>query len=125
APSTLANLDGPWLRLLRESGFTLTFPPKAVQMTEDELDAQLAGVDAVVAGSEPYTRRVLAAHPTLRVIARAGVGYDAVDVAAATKHGMAVTITPNTNQDAVAEHTFALMLAPAKDVVNQHSAVKA
>jgi phosphoglycerate dehydrogenase-like enzyme len=125
APITLANLDGPWLRLLRESGFTLSFPANPKQMTEDELDAQLADVDAVIAGSEPYTRRVLAAHPTLRVIARAGVGYDAVDVAAATEHGKVVTITPNTNQDAVAEQTFALMLALAKDVVNQHIAVKA
>ncbi len=125
APSPLANLDGPWLRLLRDSGLTPIFPAKAAQLTEDELHAALADVVAVIAGSEPYTRRLLTAHPHVRVIARAGVGYDAVDVAAATEHGMAVTIAPNTNQDAVAEMTFALMLALAKDVVNQHGAVKA
>src|SRR5204863_321797 len=51
---------------------------------------------------------------------RAGVGFDAVDTAAATDHGVAVTITPGTNQDAVAEHTFALILALAKNLVQQH-----
>src|SRR5205085_109534 len=61
----------------------------------------------------------------LRVIARAGVGYDAVDVAAATQHGVAVAIAPGTNQDAVAEHTFALILALAKNVAFQHPAIKA
>src|SRR5439155_883373 len=73
-----------------------------------------------LAGSEPYTRRVFDAHPRLKVIARAGVGYDAVDMEAATQHGIAITITPNTNQDAVAEHTFMLMLALAKNLISQH-----
>jgi phosphoglycerate dehydrogenase-like enzyme len=64
---------------------------------------------------------VLAAHPLLRVIARAGVGYDAVDVQAATEQGIAVAITPNTNQDAVAEHTFTHILALAKNLISQHN----
>jgi D-3-phosphoglycerate dehydrogenase / 2-oxoglutarate reductase len=67
---------------------------------------------------------VLAAHPQLRVIARAGVGYDAVDTAAATDHGMVVTITPGTNQDAVAEQTFTHILALAKGLIPQHLATK-
>jgi phosphoglycerate dehydrogenase-like enzyme len=63
---------------------------------------------------------VIEANPQLRVIARAGVGYDAVDLAAATEHGIAVCITPGTNQDAVAEHAFALMLALVKNLIAQH-----
>jgi phosphoglycerate dehydrogenase-like enzyme len=125
APSTLATVEGPHLRVLREAGFELVFPPRAAQMVEDELFTVLHGVSAALAGSEPYTARVLAAHPQLRVIARAGVGYDAVDVAAATAHGVAVAIAPNTNQDAVAEHTFCMMLALTKNLVAQHLAVKA
>src|SRR5262249_50129452 len=77
-----------------------------------------------IAGSEPYTRRVLEAMPSLRVIARAGVGYDAVDLAAATDRGVAVTIAPGTNQDSVAEHTFAMILALAKDLIAQHTATR-
>src|SRR5260370_32290176 len=77
-----------------------------------------------MAGSEPYTRRVIEANPDLCVIARAGVGFDSVDLASATERGIAVTITPGANQEAVAEHTFALLLAIAKRVVNQHVPIK-
>ena len=60
----------------------------------------------------------------MRVIARAGVGYDAVDVAAATERGVVVVFTPGTNQDAVAEHTFALILALAKRVLDQDHKIR-
>jgi phosphoglycerate dehydrogenase-like enzyme len=125
APQTLAGVDAPYLHTLRQAGFDLVFPAKPLQLTEDELFRALEGVSAALAGSEPYTRRVLAAHPRLRVVARAGVGYDAVDLAAASEHGVAVTIAPNTNHDSVAEHTFALILGLAKDLVPQHVSVKA
>jgi phosphoglycerate dehydrogenase-like enzyme len=125
SPSTLAKVEGQFLRVLREAGFEPVFPPRAAQLVEDELLAILPGVRAALAGSEPYTARVFAAHPQLRVVARAGVGYDAVDVAAATAHGVAVAIAPNTNQDAVAEHTFCMMLALTKNLIAQHLAVKA
>jgi phosphoglycerate dehydrogenase-like enzyme len=125
APQTLAGIDGPHLQVLREAGFELVFPARPLQLTEAELMSSLKGVSASIAGSEPYTRRVLEANPALRVIARAGVGFDAVDLAAATAQGVAVTTTPGTNQDSVAEHTFALLLGLAKELVPQHLAVKA
>jgi D-3-phosphoglycerate dehydrogenase len=120
APAQLAGIDSPFLHALTGAGFELVWPKRRAQLVENELLEALQGVRAALAGSEPYTPRVLAAHPQLRVIARAGVGYDAVDVPAATEHGVAVTITPNTNHDAVAEHTFAIMLALAKSIVPQH-----
>jgi phosphoglycerate dehydrogenase-like enzyme len=120
APATLAGIDGGYLELLQEAGFDCVFPPRPAQLIEEELFQQLEGVSASLAGSEPYTRRVLEAHPSLRVIARAGVGYDAVDVDAASEHGVAVCIAPGTNQDSVAEHTFALILALAKNLISQH-----
>src|SRR5262245_41785780 len=124
APSTLANIPSPYIAALRDAGFELIYPRKAAQLVEDELLEHLKGINASLAGSEPYTRRVLAANPQLRVIARAGVGYDAVDVAAATDLGMAVAIAPGTNQDAVAEHTFTHILALAKGLIPQHLSVK-
>ncbi len=123
--SALFHLEGPYLGALREAGLEPVYPPRAGQMTEDELLATLGGVSATVSGSEPYTARVLESSPTLRVVARVGVGYDAVDVPAATARGIAVTIAPNTNQDAVAEHAFCLMLALVKRLVSQHQGVKA
>jgi D-3-phosphoglycerate dehydrogenase len=120
APAPLAGIDSPYIGALKSAGFELVYPTVRRQLTEDELFDHLKDIDASLAGSEPYTRRVMAAHPQLRVVARAGVGWDAVDGEAATDHGIAVTITPNTNHDAVAEHTFAHILALAKDLINQH-----
>ncbi|MFN4258907.1 MAG: phosphoglycerate dehydrogenase [Gemmataceae bacterium] len=120
-PAALNHVDLPFVRLLRDAGWELIYPRKTPMLTEDELLQLLPGMAATIAGMEPYTRRVLASAPELRVIARAGVGYDAVDLPAATEQGIAVTITPGTNQDAVAEHTFALMLALAKNLVAQHN----
>ena len=124
APMTLANVQGPFVQVLRGAGFELVYPPHAHQMTEEELLPALRGMSAALAGSEPYTARVIAANPTLRVIARAGVGYDAVDVAAATEHGVAVCTTPGTNHDCVAEHTFSMILGLTRNLVAQHLGVK-
>ena len=100
-------------------------PAEANQPTESELLAALRGVEAVVAGSELYTAAVLDANPQLKVIARVGVGYDAIDVAAATARGDAVTIAPNTNQGSVAEHTFALLLGFTRHIPARHAALAA
>jgi phosphoglycerate dehydrogenase-like enzyme len=122
APMTLAEAQGPFLQVLQDAGFELVYPSRPAQMIEAELLDALKGISASLAGSEPYTRRVLEANPTLRVISRQGVGYDAIDLAAATERGIAVCICPGTNHDAVAEHTFALLLALAKGLVPQHLA---
>jgi phosphoglycerate dehydrogenase-like enzyme len=104
----------------------VVLPPADANLpTEAELLAALAKVEAVVAGSEAYTPRVFAANPQLRVVARVGVGYDSVDVAAATAAGVAVTIAPNTNQGSVAEHTFALMLGFTRHIPARHAALAA
>jgi phosphoglycerate dehydrogenase-like enzyme len=124
APMTLAGIDGAFVQVLREAGLELVYPNVGAQLVEEEVLQFLPGIKASLAGSEPYTARVLKANPQLRVIARVGVGYDAVDVEAATKHGCVVTITPGTNEGAVAEHTFGLMIGLARDLANQHLGVK-
>lgn len=82
-------------------------------------------VDAIMAGAEPITARVIAAAPRLKVIARRGVGYDAVDLAAATARGVVVTTTVGVLSEAVADHAFALMLAVARQIPEFHRKVKA
>jgi D-3-phosphoglycerate dehydrogenase len=126
APAPLRDIEPVYGPVLRDAKLDLVFPRRHAQMTEAELLDQLPGCAASLAGSEPYTAAVIAAAAAkgLRVIARAGVGYDAVDLDAATRHGVAVTFAPGTNQDAVAEHTFALILALAKTVVTQHTLIK-
>src|SRR5207302_826438 len=99
---TLSGVHAEFVDILRSAGFELVFPARAVQLVESEMPEMLKGIYATLAGSEPYTRKILNGAPELRVIARMGVGYDAVDLAAATDHGIAVTFTPGTNHDAVA-----------------------
>jgi D-3-phosphoglycerate dehydrogenase len=125
APLTLANLEGQHLQILRDADFELVFPPRPHQLSEEELLGLLPGTTAAISGMEPYTPRVLDACPTLRVIARVGVGYDAVDVPAATARGVAVTIAPGTNQDSVAEHTFCLILGLTRHLPAKHNSMKA
>ncbi len=74
-------------------------------------------IDAMIAGGERMTSDLFAMAPRLRAIARTGVGYDLIDVPAATAHRVAVTITPGTNQESVAEQTLALVLALARRIV--------
>jgi len=79
--------------------------------TEDELARELKGIDATLAGDEPYSSKVLERADRLRIIARVGVGYDNVDIDAATRKGIWVTNTPVPElAKAVAEEAFALML---------------
>ncbi|MFQ3591794.1 MAG: phosphoglycerate dehydrogenase [Gemmataceae bacterium] len=124
-PVPLAKVQASFLDVLQNGGFEIVYHNSPSQLTEEQILHHLKGIDASLAGSEPYTERVLAANPQLRVIARVGVGYDAVDLKAATRHNVVVTYAPNTNHGSVAEHTFALMLALAKNLILQHAGTAA
>jgi D-3-phosphoglycerate dehydrogenase len=116
-PYLLRNQPGRFRDILTEAGFEVVDPEGAPALTTDELLPYLGGIDAVIAGGERMTSDLFALAPRLRVIARAGVGYDLIDVAAASAHRVALTITPGTNQESVAEQTMALLLALARRIV--------
>lgn len=82
----------------------------------DELRVLLHGADAWIAGTGPVTEEHLAAGPKLKIIARYGVGTEAVDLAAARRRGIPVSNTPGANADAVADHAVGLMLAALRFV---------
>ena len=107
--------------ILEENGFEIDVPEDPrfrFGLTSDrELVDLLRGASAVVAGATPYTSEVLQELPDLRVIARTGVGFDRIDIDAATANNIVVTVTPNSNYEAVAEHAMALIFAIAKSVV--------
>jgi len=84
---------------------------------EDLLAAGLEGAWGVVAGSESYTGPLLDRLPDLRVIARCGVGFDAIDVSAATARGIVVSTTADANAEGVADLTLTLMLACLRRVL--------
>ena len=115
---------GPFRTWLESNGFRVIDPPVPSKLSEADLLQYLPECDAVIAGGETYSAKVLEASPKLRGIARTGVGYDAVDLAAATRQNIAVTITPGANQESVAEQVFALLLALTKDVLQHDRAIR-
>ena len=95
------------------------------QLTEG-LSAALKDADALIVRSAvDVNAQVLRSAPKLRVIGRAGVGVDNIDLEAATKAGIAVMNTPGANAVAVAEHTIALMLALARHLCRADSTTRA
>jgi phosphoglycerate dehydrogenase-like enzyme len=124
-PGPLRNRPGPFREILTAAGFRSIDPPGDHTLTESELHAALPEADAFIAGGERVTADLIARAPRLRVIARTGVGYDAVDVDAATARAIPVVITPGTNQESVAEQGFALLLALTRSVVQNDNTIRA
>jgi len=94
------------------------------RLTEAELLPVVADATALVVRSETkITRKVIEAAKQLRVVGRAGVGVDNVDVEAATQHGIVVMNTPGGNTVTTAELSFAMLLALARKVPQAHASM--
>ncbi|MER6829556.1 phosphoglycerate dehydrogenase [Streptosporangium sp. NPDC000563] len=114
---------------LSEAGLAVLGADFEVRHTDGADRAQflpaLADVDALIVRSATQVdAEAIANAPRLRVVARAGVGLDNVDVEAATKAGVMVVNAPTSNITSAAEHTVALILASARNVAQAHSALK-
>ena len=94
-------------------------------LTPDELVDIIGDYDALVVRSETkVTSPVIEAGRNLKVVARAGIGVDNIDLDAATRAGIAVVNAPIGNTVAAAEHTLALMLALARNVPQAYASMK-
>ena len=82
---------------------------------QSDLVAAVADVEAMIIRSDKVTAEVLDAAKKLKIVVRAGAGYDNVDLAAATAHGVVVMNTPGQNSNAVAELAIALMIFMARN----------
>ena len=122
-PSLLANRPSAYLDRLEAAGLEVLRCPLGRPYGEAELIEGLRGVFATVAGIEPYTERVLREAVDLEVIARFGVGYDQVDVPAATREGVYVAMAFGGNHESVADLALALMGAVSRNVVAYHQRV--
>lgn len=96
---------------LTAAGCVIRIAPKRGSRSPEELLELSADVAAAIVSTDPFTREVLRDSPNLQVIARTGVGIDAIDVEAATEFGVAITTTPGANEESVADHAIAMMLA--------------
>jgi len=86
--------------------------------TQDELIEAVKDADALIIRSDKITREVLEAAANLKIVVRAGAGYDNVDLAAATEKGVVVMNTPGQNSNAVAELALGMMVYQARNHFN-------
>ncbi|MCK4852544.1 MAG: phosphoglycerate dehydrogenase, partial [Candidatus Omnitrophica bacterium] len=87
------------------------------KLSEAELVRKIKGYDALIVRSgTTVTRKIIEASDNLKVIGRAGVGLDNVDVAAASKKGVVVMNAPTGNTISTAEHAFGLMMALSRNI---------
>ncbi len=94
--------------------------------SKDELIQQLQGVDGIIIRSATsLDASIFDACPTLKIVGRAGVGVDNVDLAAATRAGVVVVNSPEGNTIAAAEHTVSLMLSLLRNIPEGHRSLAA
>ncbi|MDP6631328.1 MAG: phosphoglycerate dehydrogenase [Kiritimatiellia bacterium] len=98
------------LELLHKTGWELVFNPHHRRLTAQDVSDLLPGIDAVIAGTEPYNAETLATADRLKVISRVGIGLDSVDLGYCSESDIAVTYTPDAPSDGVAELTVANIL---------------
>ena len=95
------------------------------QPAKPDLLAALSDIDGVLSTTRvPFDAEVFAAAPQLRVVSNFGVGYDNVDVPAATRHGVLVCNTPGVLSDAVADLTMGLIIALARRLIDSERSVR-
>lgn len=101
-------------KVIDEAGYELQLLEK--YQSKDELLAAVADADGLIIRSDVIDSAVLDAAPSLKVVVRAGAGYDNVDLAAATAHGVCVENTPGQNSNAVAELVFGMAIMAVRNM---------
>jgi D-3-phosphoglycerate dehydrogenase / 2-oxoglutarate reductase len=123
-PDFYRNAQGAWRDVLESAGLEVVFPPvDCTQVDTATFLQHLRGIDGTLASMERYNPTVFA-NSKLKAVARIGVGYDAVDIPAATQHGVVVTITPGTNEHSVAEQAVALITALFRDTARRDREIR-
>ncbi|MBI3125982.1 MAG: phosphoglycerate dehydrogenase [Candidatus Tectomicrobia bacterium] len=111
-----AEVDRAPLALLEKAGVEWALNSSGKHLDEDGIIALAADSEALIAGTEPITARLMSRLPRLRLISRVGIGLDSVDLAAAKAQGIQVAYTPDAPSTAVAELTAAFMLSMLRGI---------
>ena len=112
APAAIAQIRP----IVENAGFELALLEK--YSDKSELLAAVADADALIIRSDKITEEVISAAKNLKIVVRAGAGYDNVDLAAATAAGVTVMNTPGQNSNAVAELALGMMVFQARNQFN-------
>ncbi len=103
-------------KIVEQAGYELLLLEKYTSV--QELKEAAAKADAMIIRSDIASREVIEAAPNLKVIVRAGAGYDNIDLVACTEHGVVAMNTPGQNSNAVAELAFGMMLYAIRNGFN-------
>ena len=110
------------IQFLRDQGFEVD---TGIDWTPEEFLARVGDYDGlVIRSATKVTAEVIDAATNLKVVGRAGVGVDNVDLVAATKRGIIVVNAPASNVLSAAEHTVAMIMACARNIPQAHCALK-
>lgn len=100
--------------VLRSAGHEVIWMPSIEQSVFEEY---IKDCDALLNRILPVTREMMESNPKLKIISKHGVGVDNYDLEAARDLGIVVTTAPGANSQSVAEHSFAMMIALAKNLI--------
>lgn len=121
---TAATISQAAIDYLQQAGCKLLFLHSENKQAEVELLARTQPIDAILSRTYKITHDLISHCPSLKVIARHGIGYDNVDISAASERGIPVLVTPGTNAQGVAELCLGLLLACARQIPQSHAAVR-
>lgn len=111
-PFAKAAVDG-IRRIVEDAGFSLELLEKYASAAD--LIKAVEAVDAIIVRSDKVTREVVEAAKNLKIVVRAGAGYDNLDLAACTEKGVVAMNTPGQNSNAVAELALSMMVYMARN----------
>lgn len=116
-PRSFAKTDNTPLKMLEEAGIEVVRNTTGGIMSTSQLIEAIKDCDGLIVGVDPVSQEVIDAALKLKAIAKYGVGVDNIDVAYCEQKGIAVSRTIGANSDAVADYTFSLLLAAAKNII--------
>ena len=122
--SSFADFSKEPLELLEKNNIQFVLNNKGRKLSLEETSSILKKYDAVIAGTETYSKEILQKMPHLKVISRLGVGIDNIDLINAKQKGIKIYKTQTTPAPAVAELVLGLMLDLARKISHQNNTLK-
>jgi len=110
------DIDPMPLKSLKEAGVNFEINPLGKKLTENDLTDMVTDYDAIIAGTEPITDKVMSKASKLKLISRVGIGLDSVDLTAARNRNILVSYTPDAPSKAVSDLTIGFMLSLLRGV---------
>ena len=124
-PRSFTSASKKPLEMLEEKGYEIIKNETGKPLNEKEMLILIKDADGIIIGIDKLNVEIIRQTYNLKVISKYGVGVDNIDIKAATEQGIVVTNTPTANIDAVADITFALMLALARRIPEANRETKA